>query len=144
MRKRKSQSGLAAVELIIGLPVIMLLLMSVTEVARMFVDMNTLTKAVRVGARYAMTQTDGAGCGPLMSAESNIKQLVVYGTLGSGTDPLLNSLSTSDINVACEDNLFVTVSASINFRPAMGEKLPGTEVSLVVPLNASSVMRISQ
>ncbi|MDN3685020.1 pilus assembly protein [Vibrio sinaloensis] len=49
MRSRKRQQGLAAVELVIGLPVIMLLLLSVTEIARMFVDMNTLTKAVRVG-----------------------------------------------------------------------------------------------
>lgn len=144
MRSRKSQRGLAAVELVIGLPVIMLLLLSVTEIARMFVDMNTLTKAVRVGARYATTQTDAAGCGPLMSAESDIKKLVVYGTLSSGSDPLLSSLTTSDINVSCENNLFVTVSASINFSPVMGDKLPGTEVSLAVPLNASSIMRISQ
>ncbi|EGA69062.1 hypothetical protein VISI1226_07143 [Vibrio sinaloensis DSM 21326] len=144
MRSRKRQQGLAAVELVIGLPVIMLLLLSVTEIARMFVDMNTLTKAVRVGARYAMTQSDAAGCGPIMLAQNDVKQLVVYGTLNSGTEPLLSSLSTSDISVACENNLFVTVSASITFSPAIGDKLPGTELSLAVPLNASSVMRINQ
>ncbi|MBW3698325.1 pilus assembly protein [Vibrio sp. T187] len=138
------QKGLAAVELVIGIPVLLLLLVGVLEVARVFIELNTLNKAVRVGARYASTQTDASGCGPVMADQSDIKQLVVYGTLNAGTSALLNNWQTSDITVSCENNLYVTVSAVYTFEPKFVSTIPATEISLAVPMNASTVMRIVQ
>ncbi|USD44173.1 pilus assembly protein [Vibrio sp. SCSIO 43135] len=141
---RKKQQGLAAVELVIGLPALMLLLVGVVEIARIFVEMNTLNKAVRVGARYASTVSDASGCGPIIGEEGNIKQLVVYGTLSDSTDAILSDWETTDVSVSCENNLFVTVSADYTFSPIFADTIPSTEISLAIPMNASTVMRISQ
>ncbi|MGY3571806.1 TadE/TadG family type IV pilus assembly protein [Vibrio paucivorans] len=141
---QQRQKGLAAVELVIGLPVLMLLLVGVVEIARIFVEMNTLNKAVRVGARYASSQSEASGCGPIMAEQGDIKQLVVYGTLNSSTNALLTDWETTDVTVSCENNLFVTVSAVHTFEPIFADTIPSTEFSLAIPMNASTVMRISQ
>jgi|GEM_PF-2059950 hypothetical protein len=138
----KRQQGLAAVELIIGLPVLMLFLVAVVEIARIYVEMNTLNKSVRIGARYAMSQSEAAGCGPVMAQQSDIKHLVVYGTHANDATALLPDLSTSDISVSCENNQFVTVSASHTYQPLFRSSIPFTEIGLDLPMNASSVMRL--
>ncbi|MGF1755146.1 pilus assembly protein [Vibrio makurazakiensis] len=142
--KLKKQTGFAAVELVIGIPVLMMLLVGVMEVARIFIEMNTLNKAVRVGARYATTQSGASGCNPIIAESGNIKDLVVYGDLSAGGSALLTDWETSDITVSCEDNLFVTVSGEYTFQPKFMSKIPGTEFSLEVPMSASTVMRIVQ
>lgn len=145
MRLRK-QKGLAAIELIIGLPVLLIFLVAVLEVARALIEMNTLNKAVRIGARYAFTQSEAAGCGPITAASSqaNIKQLVVYGTLTDGATALIDTLTTNDVTVSCENNLFVTVSASHTFQPLFSATIPNTNFSLAIPMDASTVMRLEQ
>lgn len=143
MRLRK-QKGLAAVELIIGLPVLLIFLVAVLEVARALIEMNTLNKAVRIGARYAFTQSEAAGCGPITAGQANIKQLVVYGTLADGATALIDTLTTNDVTVSCENNLFVTVSASHTFQPLFSATIPNTNFSLAIPMDASTVMRLEQ
>lgn len=142
--RRRRQKGLAAVELVIGLPILLLLLVGVVEVARAFVEMNTLTKSIRVGARYASTLSQMSGCGPVMAAQDNVKHIVVYGTLKTGAASLIDSLSTTDVTVNCENNLFVTVSATYTFQPIFADKIPYSDVSLALPMNAATVMRLDQ
>lgn len=139
---RRKQQGLAAVELVIGIPILLLLLVGVVEVARAFVEMNTLTKSVRVGARYASTLSQMSGCGPIINAQNDVKQFVVYGTLNTGTSALIDNLTTTNVTVSCENNQFVTVSANYTFEPLFSAKIPYTEISLAVPMNASTVMRL--
>lgn len=140
----RKQKGLAAVELIIGLPILLLLLVAVVEVARVFVEMNTLNKAVRVGARYASTLSQMSGCGPIMNSQSDVKQFVVYGTLNDGASALIDNLSTTNVTVTCENNQFVTVSANYTFQPLFSTKIPNTDFSLAVPMNAATVARLDQ
>jgi len=139
---KSKQRGLAAVELVIGLPILMLFLVAVVEVARIYIEMNTLNKTVRIGARFAMSQSETAGCGPIMAQQANIKHLVVYGTHANGSSALLDSLTTGDVTVSCENNQFVTVSASHTFVPLFRAEIPYTDISLALPMNASSVMRL--
>ncbi|RTZ16941.1 pilus assembly protein [Vibrio aquaticus] len=139
---KNKQKGLAAVELIIGLPVLMLFLVAVIEIARIYVEMNTLNKAVRVGARYAMSVSEMSGCGPVMNEQGDIKQLVVYGTLEAGAAARIDSLTTNDVTVSCENNQFVTVTASHTFVPLFRDTLPNSELSLALPMNATTVMRL--
>lgn len=143
MRRKKSK-GLAAIEMVIALPILMLFLVMVIEVARVLIEMNTLNKAVRVGARYASTLSDAAGCGPLLANTGDIQKMVVYGSLGSGVSAQLSGWQTTDISVACENNLYVTVSASYTFQPKFASTIPYTETSLSLPMNASTVMRLAQ
>ena len=53
---RRGCRGLAMVEFVIVAPLLMLLMLTVGEFGRVFFQYNTLTKAVREGARYAAGQ----------------------------------------------------------------------------------------
>lgn len=141
---RLKQKGMSAVEMILALPVLILLMVMVIEVARVLIEMNTLNKAVRVGARYAATQSSAAGCGPLLAHSGDIQKMVVYGSLGSEVSALLDGWATSDIAVSCENNQYVTVTASYTFQPRFVSSIPYSETSLQIPMNASTVMRLSQ
>ncbi|MEJ2115423.1 MAG: pilus assembly protein, partial [Gammaproteobacteria bacterium] len=46
------QGGLAAVEFVVILPILLLLMLASAELGRAFYQYNTLTKTVRDGARY--------------------------------------------------------------------------------------------
>lgn len=140
----RRNKGLAAIEMVIALPILMLFIVMVVEVARVLIEMNTLNKAVRVGARYASTQSASAGCGPLLEETSNVQKMVVYGSLASGVTSLIDGLVTSDVSVTCENNLYVTVSASYTFQPKFTSTIPYSDISLAVPMNASTVMRLAQ
>lgn len=143
IRISKKQDGYAAVEFIATLPILLLLLVAVTEIARMMVDYNTLSKAVRVGARYASAQSDTSGCAVLLSQQDTIKQLVVNGSLSDGSTALLDDWTTGDVSITCDDNVFVTVTATYTFTPSLMSTLPFTGTSLALPMNASTVMRLS-
>ncbi|BBL92445.1 hypothetical protein VroAM7_50980 (plasmid) [Vibrio rotiferianus] len=138
------QRGMSSVEMIIALPILILFMVMVIEVARVMIEMNTLNKAVRVGARYASTLSGAAGCGPILNESGNIQKMVVYGSLGSGVTALLDNWGTSDIAVSCENNQYVTVTASYTFQPRFVSKIPYSETSLAIPMNASTVMRLAQ
>jgi Flp pilus assembly protein TadG len=55
------QSGLAAVEFAITLPVLLLLMLGTAELGRMLSQYDTLTKSVRDGCRYVASQTSIVG-----------------------------------------------------------------------------------
>ena len=56
----KRQKGVAALELAIAVPVLLLLLLASAELGRAFYQYNTLTKSVRDGARYLSENSLGA------------------------------------------------------------------------------------
>lgn len=138
-----SQKGFAAIELLIALPVLLLILVAVVELSRMMLELNTLNKAVRIGARYASTQTDASGCGPVIAITSDIQKMVVYGTV-NGNKSQLRNWQVSDVAVTCVDNQYVTVTTSYQFKPSIASTLPFSDASLTVPMSSSSIMRLSQ
>ena len=87
---RSRQQGLAVVEFVIVLPLIILLALAVTELGRGLYQYNTLTKSVQDGVRYLADRAiDGSG--QLLITEEldgNTKKLVISGRTGGGT-PLL-------------------------------------------------------
>lgn len=145
MTSRK-QRGFAAIEMVIALPVLMLFLIMVIEIARAMIELNTLNKAVRVGARYAATQTDGAGCGPLLNQTSNIQKMVAKGSLSDNAGALLTDMGENDVTVTCSDGVHVIVSAAYTFQPKFVSEIPSVgdlpAVSLSIPMNASTIMRL--
>ncbi|PMH41241.1 hypothetical protein BCU68_06060 [Vibrio sp. 10N.286.49.B3] len=133
--------GFAALELLIALPVLLLLLVAVIEVSRMMLELNTLNKSVRIGARYASTQTNAAGCGPVNNRIEDIKKVVVFGSV-NGTSAQLRNWQVSDVVINCTDNQYVSIVASYTFLPTFASSLPISNRSLSVPMTSSSVMRI--
>lgn len=118
---RKRQRGLALVEFALVMPLLAFLMFSTAELGRAIYQYNTLTKAVRDGARYLADRGMGSS-GLLILSPADItlaQNLVVYGNpAGSGT-PLLDGFTAGDVNVAVQANRFVRVTATYRFNPVL-------------------------
>lgn len=154
----KRQRGLAAVEMTLVMPVLLLLLLATAEIGRMMYQYNTLTKAQRNGVRLLVTnlnygQQDTLNDCPalggtlpdnLMSRASN---LIVFGRENGGTIPILNGLTTADVSF-CEVPALneVQVHVEYDFTPMMFNSLPsfgnGAAVNIDFPLDSSISMRV--
>lgn len=91
-RSRKSERGSTLVEFSIGATVFLMVMFSVLEFGRALWVHNALADAARRGARYAVINkaTDAAA----------VKNVVVYGNAAGGTKPLVDKLTTSNVNVS--------------------------------------------
>lgn len=141
------QRGTAMLEFAIALPVLLFMMLATFELGRVISQYNTLTKAVRDGARYAAS-TAGGGTTGLVNVTSSIQtavtNLVVTGTAdGSGSHLLPGPAPT--VSVTDDGNGYVSVSASYAYQPVIGSSLPtfglGAPISLTFTLNAQTIMR---
>jgi hypothetical protein len=142
------QEGLALVETAICLPVLLFLMLASAEVTNVFVQHNTLTKAVRDGARYAAGVSFNHG-GKVFDLRPDIitdtKSLVVFGdTSGTGT-PVLPNFAVGAVTVTAVPNDIVEVQAAYTYTGIIGSVLPafgfGSDHSLGFNLEASVRMR---
>ena len=91
--RQSGESGQSLMEFAIALPLLLLIAFGITEFGRAYYQYNTLSKAIRNGARYISSH-------PYDTANiTNTQNMVVYGqTSGSGT-PVLPGLTPSMIAV---------------------------------------------
>ena len=88
---RHGEHGSTLVEFAIGATVFLTVMFAVIEFGRALWTHNALADAARRGARYAIVHT---------AADSDaVKNVVVYGDPAGGSTPLVNNLSTSNVNV---------------------------------------------
>ena len=128
MISRAYQQGLAVVEFAAIIPIMLLLLLAVGEVARAFHHYTTLHKAAQGGARYAAEHLLNGLQMPELSddLESRVKNLVVNGKTSAtdNTAPLLPDLSTDNVTVTTLESGFsephVLVSVVWNYKPIAG------------------------
>lgn len=152
---RHRQRGIMMVEFIIVAPLLMLLLVAISEFGHALYQYNTLTKSVRDGARYLAANAVVGNTSTIILDSTDIAEtgnLVVYGnTAGSGA-PKLPGLSASDITIsclgggtACPGVDHVVVAAQYPYRSIMGATLAmfgyGTDVSLGITLTSTMTMR---
>jgi Flp pilus assembly protein TadG len=148
VRQPRHERGLALVETVICLPMLLFLMLATGEVTNAFVQHNTLTKAVRDGARYAAGVAINHGAKVFdLSADivSDTKSLVVYGdTSGAGTAVLPN-LTVDAVTVTGVGIETVEVRATYTYTGIIGSVLPafgfGAGPSLGFNLEASVQMR---
>lgn len=140
--QHNNQNGLAAVEMLLVTPVLLMLLVGIMEMGRIFIEYTTLNKAVQAGARYALIDVYGAQPQGTLASTSQIKNVVVYGKKSSGGDKVLDGLSTSDVSVDTSDAEHVTVTAVYSYTPLFSN-IPFTSTSLTMNLTASASMRRS-
>ena len=142
------QHGAVLVEMALVTPILLFVMLATAEVTRAFVDHNTLTKAVRNGARYVAanayqgtTGTVSVSAG-LAAATSN---LVVYGNIAGAGTPVLVGLTAADVTVTYigANNVQVTASHPISgmLGPALSSFGAGADVNLVHNLQATVTMR---
>lgn len=140
--------GLATVEFAICAPLLLFLMVATAEVGRCMYQYNTLTKAVRDGARFA-TVNASVGTTRIVSitaaTRTAAQNLVVTGNrAGTGT-PLLPGLAVNNVTVTDAGNGFVRVAATYTFQPMLGGTLPTmgfrAPINLRIPVSAAVVMR---
>jgi hypothetical protein len=149
--KRLKQSGVAAIEMAIVTPVLLLLILGVSELGKAFFQQNTLNKSVRDAARqvssYALLGTTGR---VLLTQDlvDDAINLVVFGNVAGLGNPQLPGLAVNHVEViragATEDNL-VMVRADYPYIPIISPVLEtfgnGTGPDLRITLTASVRMR---
>lgn len=87
----QSERGSTLVEFAIGATLFLTVMFAVIEFGRALWVHNALADAARRGARYAVIHT--------AADSAAVKNVVVYGEPGGGTTPLVDNLTTSNVNV---------------------------------------------
>ncbi|MGE0775448.1 MAG: TadE/TadG family type IV pilus assembly protein [Sphingomonadaceae bacterium] len=108
------ETGSAAVEMALVLPILLTLMFGSFELGNYFLDNHMVTKAVRDGARYAsrglpLKESCAATIADTTAVIANTQNITTYGALGTGTARL------PDWDT---DNVFVTFSCSTTGNPA--------------------------
>ena len=141
-RNNYRQTGLAALEFIICLPVLLMLAVLLIDVSRAFIQYTEINKALQNGARYAVVDTYGdLDFGSIAEPEA-IKNMVVYGSPIPTDTPLLKFIDEKVVTIIppTDESKEITVSASYTYVPIFSG-LPFTNSSLEFTIGASSKMR---
>ena len=112
MNQRKFQQGVAIVEFALVLPMLILLLLIVTELGRALMQYNTVAKSVRDAGRYLSIQLPNTKL-------TEAKNLVVYGNTAGTGSPLVTGLSTGLVpdptwQPAGTDPIITTVTVQVS------------------------------
>lgn len=150
---RSRQRGVAAVELAILLPFLLLLVLGTAEFGRAFFQYNTLTKAVRNGARFLSANvllgtSTGVIPNPIPAQlVTQIQNLVVCGQIACGNNPaFVSGLTSSNVTITRLNGQFIRVTVNYPYQPMLfPNSLPTFGLGNPIPLNfnlqASVVMR---
>lgn len=142
------QRGAVLAEMALVTPILLLMMLATAEVTRAFVDHNTLTKAVRNGARYVAANayqgtTGVVFVGAALRAET--QNLIVYGNIAGTGAPVLPGLTPADITVTDVGANNVQVSAAHTISGLLGPVLRsfhgGSDMNMVHNLQATVTMR---
>ena len=118
---KQDETGATLVEYAISATVFIMAIFAVLEFGRALWAHNALTDAARRGARYAVLHL------PDTDEDANIRNLVVYGNVDGGTQPLLPGLSTANVQV------IRTSDFSVNSGTAT-VSITGYEFQFVLPM----------
>ncbi|NNC57670.1 MAG: pilus assembly protein [Woeseiaceae bacterium] len=141
------QRGLALVEAVITLPLLLFLMIAASEFTNAFVQHTTLTKAARDAARYVAEEAiDGSLTVNLTTALKNdTKRLLVYGNTGGNGAPAIPGLNTGNVEVNSVGANVVEVTVNYPYTGILGSVLPtfgfGSDISMLFNLQATVAMR---
>ena len=91
LRIKKNERGSTLVEFAIGVTVFVTAMFAVLEFGRALWVHNALSDAARRGARYAVLHSQGS--------IDEVKNVVVYGDAAGTGQPMLNNLTTGNVEV---------------------------------------------
>jgi len=145
---KRAQRGIAAIEMAITLPVLLLLLVGTAELGRAFYQYNALTKSIRTAVRYLADHAidDTSGIVQLTAEkQTTVKNLAVYANASGGGDPVVAGLDAADVTVTQVDSSHFEVTASFNYQPIF-LRIPtfgysASDVDSGLTLTASVTMR---
>jgi Flp pilus assembly protein TadG len=123
LEKRKNERGATLVEFAIGATVFLVAMFAVIEFGRLLWTHNALADAARRGARYAAVHK--------ASDVAAVKNVVVYGNPAGGSTPIVNNLSTGNVQVDYPS--FGVGAGTVSVR------IEGYEFNFVIPIIGTSV-----
>ncbi len=142
------QRGAVLAEMALVTPILLLLMLATAEVTRAFVDHNTLTKAVRNGARYVAANAYQGTTGVVfvgVALRAETQNLVVYGNIAGTGVPVLPGLTPADITIIDIGANNVRISAAHTISGLLGPVLRsfhgGSDINMVHNLEATVTMR---
>jgi hypothetical protein len=157
---KQRQKGLAAVEMTLVLPLLLLLFITTAEIGRMLYQYNTLTKAQRNGIRLLATQLNTGQQATLSDCPTfggslpddlitRARNLIVFGSeVGDAAEnSILDGLKTEDIRF-CTDPITdeIQVQVQYSFTPMLFDQLPtfglGEPIPIDFPLTSSISMPV--
>lgn len=133
-RKRRAQAGTSTVEAVIVLPVMLLLVFSIAELGIAFTRSNSLTNAVREGARVGVVFRNPCDAGPVTNL---VTTTVSTFANSSGIDPA--DITTTVTGACTGTGTQLTVDATVPYDFVALDSLAGIVPSL--NLTARTVMR---
>jgi Flp pilus assembly protein TadG len=149
---RRSQSGLATVEFVLSVPVLLLLMFATFELGHFLIQYSTLNDTVRNASRYVAGNALDGTTGDLKtgsnwsSLASQGTNLAVFGnTAGTGA-PVLPSLNAANIITVTPDAVdkYITITAAYPYQPLFGAAIPtfmgGGSIATAFTLNLSVTM----
>ena len=115
---KPSERGTAIVEFAITAAFFLMIIMAIVSGGHLFFTHNAMVESTRRGARYAAMQClpNLAGCPNSDTSLARVRNVVLYGTDTAGTSPLVNGLTTANVQVDYSANFGVsqgTVSVKI-------------------------------
>lgn len=144
MLQKNKQIGLAALEFIICLPVLLMLTALLIDVSRAFIQYTEINKALQNGVRYAVVDTYGTLDFGSIADEDLIKNMVVYGKpIPSQSDSkVVKYIDTADVIVTAPTSTSkeVVISTYYTYVPIFSS-LPFSDSSLSFTIGATSKMR---
>jgi Flp pilus assembly protein TadG len=131
-RDPRRARGIAAVEFVISVPLLIFAALIAAELGRAFIQYDTLSYAVRSGARYVSERALVAGVINLPDdVKAEARRLVVYGNVAGSGVALLPGLSADvvppkdHISVSADAaTKYIKVSATYPYQPIF-LRLPG-------------------
>ncbi len=133
-RRRRAEAGSSTVEAVIVLPVMLLLVFAIAELGIAYTRSNSLTNAVREGARVGVVFRAPCDAGPVTSL---ITTTVSNFASTSGIDPA--TINTTVTGVCTGTGTQLTVDATVPYNFVALDSLAGLAPSL--NLTARTVMR---
>jgi hypothetical protein len=155
LHSRTRQRGVVMIEFMITAPLLLLLMLALSEFGHALYQYNALTKSVRDGARYLSEIAMLGITGSIVISPTDITEtqnLVVYGNSAGNGTPLLPGLAPGQVTVSCLGGgtlcpgvEHVVVTAQYPYQSILGAVFPmlgfGTDRSLGLTLNTSVTMR---
>jgi Flp pilus assembly protein TadG len=131
-KERHGEQGATLLEFAIGATVFLMVMFGVVEFGRCLWTHNALSDAARRGARYAINHPS--------SDADEVKNVAVYGVAAGGTKPLVDNLTTDNVEVQYSDFGLGEGTVSVSIKayefqfavPLIGSKIsmPGYSTTL--------------
>jgi hypothetical protein len=102
IRQQRTQAGQAAVEFALLIPILMLLLFGVVQLARVYYTYHTLQKALRGGAGFIAHMSDVNYCDDQNDSFLDARNYIVFGNLQGRGTPVVNGLTPEMIQIIPE------------------------------------------